>query len=49
MKKETLKKYIGKTNGVLTAIELDHEDYDKEKQRKSSFRYRVLSYLCVQP
>lgn len=37
MKKETLKKYIGKTNGVLTAIELDHEDYDKEKQRKRSY------------
>lgn len=32
MKIETLKKYIGNTYGVLTILDLDHEEYDKTKQ-----------------
>lgn len=31
MKQKTLKKYIGKTWGVLTCLGIDHEDYDKDK------------------
>ena len=37
MKQETLNKYINTTKGVLTVIDLDHEEYDKEKQRKRSY------------
>jgi hypothetical protein len=37
MKEKTLNKYIGKTHGVLTVIALDHETYDKEKQRKRTY------------
>lgn len=33
MKEETLQKYIGMTKGVLTVLSLDHEIYDKEKQK----------------
>lgn len=37
MKIETLKKYIGNTYGVLTILDLDHEEYDKIKQIKRSY------------
>lgn len=37
MKQETLNKYINTTKGVLPVIDLDHEEYDKEKQRKRSY------------
>lgn len=37
MKKETLDKYLNTTHGVLTILELDHEEYDKEKQSKRSY------------
>lgn len=37
MKKETLEKYLNTTHGVLTILELDHEEYDKIKQYKRSY------------
>lgn len=37
MKQETLNKYLNTTKGVLTVIDLDHEEYDKEKQCKRSY------------
>lgn len=37
MKLETLKKYLNTTHGVLTILELDHEEYDKIKQCKRSY------------
>lgn len=37
MKQETLNKYLNKTHGVLTVLELDHEEYDAIKQCKRSY------------
>ena len=37
MKQETLKKYLNTTHGVLTILELDHEEYNKTKQIKRSY------------
>lgn len=45
MKQETLKKYIGKTWGVLTCLGIDHEDYDKEKQIKRTY-FKVKCSRC---
>ena len=45
MKEETLAKYIGKTRGVLTCIELDHETYDKSKCKKSTY-FKVKCSRC---
>ena len=45
MKLETLNKYIGTTHGVFTILELDHETYDKEKQRKRSY-FKCLCNRC---
>lgn len=45
MKQETLKKYIGKTWGVLTCLGIDHEDYDKERQIKRTY-FKVKCSRC---
>lgn len=45
MKKETLEKYIGLTKGVLTCLSLDHETYDKKKQRKCTY-FKVRCNRC---
>lgn len=45
MKEETLQKYIGMTKGVLTVLSLDHEIYDKEKQKKSTY-FKVKCSRC---
>jgi hypothetical protein len=37
MKEETLKKYIGKTFGVITVIDVAYETYDKAKQSKRTY------------
>jgi hypothetical protein len=37
MKKETLKKYIGNTFGVLTVLSLERETYNKETQTKRTY------------
>jgi hypothetical protein len=37
MKQETLNKYLNTTHGVLTILELDHEEYDKLTQCKRSY------------
>lgn len=37
MKQETLNKYLNTTHGVLTILELDHEEYDKSTQCKRSY------------
>lgn len=37
MKEETLKKYIGKTFGVITVISVAYETYDKTKQSKRTY------------
>jgi hypothetical protein len=45
MKEETLKKYIGKTFGVITVLDLAYETYDKEKQCKRTY-FKVHCNRC---
>lgn len=37
MKESTLKRYIGKTFGVITVLSVAYETYDKEKQSKRTY------------
>lgn len=45
MKEETLKKYIGKTFGVITVIDVAYETYDKEKKSKRTY-FNVFCKRC---
>ena len=45
MKEETLKKYIGKTFGVITVLEVAYETYDKAKQSKRTY-FKVHCNRC---
>lgn len=45
MKEETLKKYIGKTFGVITVLDVAYETYDKVKQSKRTY-FKVHCNRC---
>ena len=45
MKEETLKKYIGKTFGVITVLDVAYETYDKAKQSKRTY-FKVHCNRC---
>lgn len=50
MKQKTLDKYINTTHGVLTILELDHEEYDKIKQIELILKniiQKIIAYLVV--